>query len=60
MKRQIFVVPGGMNKALVAARRILPESTQARMNRKFYEEVPPEQCRRRRGDLEFVAASRSH
>jgi short-subunit dehydrogenase len=58
MKRQLFVVPGGMNKALVAARRVLSESAQAKMNQKFYEEVPPEQCTRRRGDIEYFAMTR--
>jgi uncharacterized protein len=55
MKGQLFVVPGSMNKALVAARRVLSESAQAKMNRRFYEEVPPEQCKRRRGDIEYFA-----
>ena len=32
MKRELFVVPGGMNKALAAGRRILSEGAQARLN----------------------------
>ncbi|GEP40944.1 SDR family NAD(P)-dependent oxidoreductase [Brevifollis gellanilyticus] len=56
MKEDLFVVPGMMNKALVAARRVLSESAQASMNEKFYEEVPPEERKRKRGDIESKAA----
>ncbi len=56
MKEDLFVVPGMMNKALVAARRVLSESAQASMNEKFYEEVPPEERQRKRGDIESKAA----
>jgi short-subunit dehydrogenase len=58
MRRQLFVVPGGMNKALVAARRVLSDSAQAKMNRRFYEEMPPEKCKRRRGDVECMGTMR--
>jgi short-subunit dehydrogenase len=58
MRRQLFVVPGGMNKALVAARRVLSESAQAKMNQRFYEEMPPEKCKRRRGDVECIGSMR--
>lgn len=40
MKEELFVLPVGMNKALVAARRILSGGAQARLNEKFYEESP--------------------
>jgi hypothetical protein len=53
----LFVVPGGMNKALVAARRVLSEGAQAKMNQKFYEEVPVNERKRRRGDVEFEATN---
>ncbi len=56
---ELFVVPGFMNKALVAARRILSESAQASLNAKFYEELPPDQWKRKRGDIESEAAMRS-
>jgi short-subunit dehydrogenase len=56
MDHELFVVPGGMNKALVQARRILTEGAQARMNRKFYEDAPLEKQTRRRGEVEEVAA----
>ncbi|RBP47771.1 hypothetical protein DES53_101570 [Roseimicrobium gellanilyticum] len=55
MKGELFVVPGGMNKMLVAARRILPESTQAKLNQRFYEYVPEEKVKRQRGDVELAA-----
>jgi hypothetical protein len=42
-------VPGVPNKALVAARRFLSETAQAKLNEKFYEEVPPEKRTRARG-----------
>jgi len=56
MDGELFVVPGNMNKALVAARRILSESAQAKLNEKYYEEVPPEKRKRARGDVEREAA----
>ncbi|HEX5176534.1 MAG TPA: SDR family oxidoreductase [Chthoniobacteraceae bacterium] len=56
MKGEMFVVPGGMNKTLVAARRILSEEAQGKMNRKYYENVPPEDRKRDRGDVERAAA----
>ena len=58
MKGELFIVPGGMNKALVAARRILSEGAQAKINQKFYEEVPREDQKRERGDFEKEAATR--
>jgi short-subunit dehydrogenase len=58
MRRQLFVVPGSMNKALVAARRVLSESAQAKLNQRYYEEMPPEKCKRRRGDVECIGALR--
>jgi short-subunit dehydrogenase len=58
MKGELFIVPGGMNKALVAARRILSEGTQAKINQKFYEEVPRDEQKRERGDFEKEAATR--
>ena len=58
MKNELFVVPGGMNKALVAARRILSEGAQAKLNQKFYEEIPPDDQKYDRGDMEKEAAQR--
>jgi uncharacterized protein len=55
MKGELFVVPGVANKTLVAARRVLSEAAQAKLNEKFYEEFPPEKQTRKRGDLEHPA-----
>jgi uncharacterized protein len=55
MKGELFVVPGVANKTLVAARRVLSETAQAKLNEKFYEEFPPEKQTRKRGDLEHPA-----
>ena len=52
MKGELFVVPGMMNKALVASRRILSEGAQASLNQAFYQKVPPEDQKRERGDFE--------
>lgn len=52
MKEELFIVPGGMNKALVAARRVLSQGAQARLNKKFYEDAAPEDQTRDRGDFE--------
>jgi short-subunit dehydrogenase len=61
MKEELFVVPGGMNKALVAARRILSEGAQAKLNKRFYEEVAVEDGdRRERGDFEKEAAEKAN
>jgi uncharacterized protein len=59
MSRELFVVPGGMNKTLVAARRVLSEGAQARMNQKFYEDVPINERTRQRGDVEIEAGKHS-
>lgn len=49
---ELFVVPGAINKAMVAARRMLPESAQAKMNMMLYERVPVGEHGRHRGDFE--------
>jgi uncharacterized protein len=59
MAGKLFVVPGGMNKVLVASRRWLSQRAQARMNKKFYEDVPPAERKRDRGDVEAMARRRS-
>jgi short-subunit dehydrogenase len=55
MEGEMFVVPGVPNKMMVAARRILPQGTQAKINEKLYETVPPEDRSRERGDVEMKA-----
>jgi len=58
MKEERLIVPGMANKALVFGRRILPESAQARMNEKMYEEVNPQDRKRERGDIEAKESQR--
>ena len=57
MDRELLVIPGVANKALVGARRVLSEHAQAKLNEKMYEEVPPEKRTRQRGDKEQQAKS---
>ena len=44
-------VAGGMNKAMVASRRILPESFLAKMTEFFYSDVKPENHMREPGEI---------
>lgn len=53
---ELVVVPGGMNKALVVARRVLTDHAQAKLNEMMYEEVSPSERTRHRGDVETAAA----
>jgi uncharacterized protein len=55
MDGERVIVPGGMNKAMVFARRILPETAQAKQNEKMYEEADLEERKRERGDVEGKA-----
>jgi short-subunit dehydrogenase len=56
MEGERIIIPGGMNKVLVGARRILTSDAQAHMNKKFYEELPPADRKYERGDMEREAA----
>jgi short-subunit dehydrogenase len=56
MKGERIIIPGGMNKVLVGARRILSSDAQAHLNKKFYEDLPPEDRKYERGDMEQEAA----
>lgn len=49
------VVPGLANKSLVFARRVLPESMQAKLNEALYEDVDADDRKRQRGDVEQAA-----
>ena len=49
MKGDFIITPGISNKALVAARRVLTERAQAKLNEKMYEEVPLGKRYRKRG-----------
>ena len=59
MKGERIIVPGAINKMMVAGRRILPESVQAKMNESMYEETDPSERKRERGDKEMEAAAKS-
>jgi short-subunit dehydrogenase len=52
MQGDRLVVPGAANKAMVFSRRFMSESMQAGMNEKMYEDVPPGERTRERGDFE--------
>ena len=56
MKGVRVVIPGAMNKTLVFARRILSDEAQSKLNAKFYEEIPAEDRKAERGDMEAAAA----
>jgi uncharacterized protein len=50
------IVPGLANKAMVFARRFLPESVQAKLNEMLTDDASPEKQKRDRGDMEAKAA----
>lgn len=52
------IVPGLPNKAIVFARRFLPESVQAKLNEILTDDAPPEKQKRDRGDMEAKMAER--
>lgn len=56
MRGDPTVVAGGSNKAMVFLRRFMTEKKMAQMNKKFYEEVPPQQRKRARGEFEEKAS----
>lgn len=56
MAEELFVVCGAENKAMVAARRILPVGAQLKLNKMQHEEVPPEDRTHHRGEKETEAA----
>jgi uncharacterized protein len=55
MRGDPTVVAGGSNKALVFLRRFMTEKKMAQMNKKFYEDVPPQKRKRARGEFESAA-----
>jgi short-subunit dehydrogenase len=56
MRGDPTIVAGGSNKALVFLRRFMTEKKMAQMNKKFYENVPPQKRKRARGEFEEKAA----
>ena len=59
MRGDPVVVPGAMNKTLVFSRRLMTLPAQAKVNKKFYEDAPPKDRKRHRGDIEKEAARKS-
>ncbi len=45
MDEELFVIPGAANKAMIAARRVMPVNAQAKLNEKMNTDVPPEDRR---------------
>lgn len=52
MAGERVAVTGTINKALVFARRLLPETVRTKLNESQYIDVPPEQRTHKRGDYE--------
>lgn len=52
MNGERVIVPGTMNKVMVAGRRLLPESAQAKKNEKLYEETDPTDRKREPHEVE--------
>jgi len=45
------VITGGVNKAIVYSRHLMPESAQAKVNEKLYTDVAPKNVKRQPGDV---------
>ncbi|HEY5811994.1 MAG TPA: SDR family oxidoreductase [Terrimicrobiaceae bacterium] len=58
INEELFVIPGIINKAMVAARRLLSVKSQAKINEKMDEKVPSKDQTRHRGDEEFKSSSK--
>ena len=52
------VITGGVNKAIVYSRHLMPESAQAKVNQKLYTDVDPEKRKRAPGDVAEKKARR--
>jgi len=55
MRGDRVYIPGAINKALVFSRRLTTLPAQAKVNKRFYEDAPSDQRKRRRGDVEREA-----
>jgi short-subunit dehydrogenase len=58
MEGERIVIPGAANKVMVFSRRFLPETAQAKLHEKLYEDVEPKDRKRERGDKEREAAAK--
>ncbi len=59
MRAERVFVPGGMNKAMVFARRLAPIGAQAKMNEKMYQQTDPEDLKRVPGEIAQKAEAES-
>jgi short-subunit dehydrogenase len=51
MQGDRVVITGGVNKAIVYSRHLMPESAQAKVNEKLYTDVQPKNVKRQPGDV---------
>lgn len=51
MKGERVIVAGAMNKAMVAGRRLMPETAQAKKNEKYYEDADLDERKREPGEV---------
>jgi short-subunit dehydrogenase len=58
MKGERVIIPGGMNKAMIFARRLTGESVQAKKNEKLYTDVEPKEHKREPGQIAAEAAAK--
>jgi short-subunit dehydrogenase len=56
MEEELFVIPGAANKAMIASRRVMPVSAQAKLSERMNTDVPPEDRTHERGEKEFAEA----
>lgn len=56
MDGDLIVIPGVLNKTIIASRRFLSEHALAKISEKQYEDVPPEDRKQSRGDKESSPA----
>ncbi len=58
MRGERVIVPGGLNKIMVAGRRFIPESVQASKNEKYYKSARLKKPRREPGEVAAKEADR--
>jgi short-subunit dehydrogenase len=58
MKGERVIVPGAINKMMIAGRRVTSEEAQAKMNEKMYKDADPEDRKRQPHEIEAKEAER--
>jgi short-subunit dehydrogenase len=58
MKGERVIVPGAMNKMMIAGRRVTSEEVQAKKNEKMYSESDPADRKREPHELESKEAAK--